>query len=160
MGVLGVSMTDAPACDFDAVNVTVNTVRVHQSSTASDTDSGWNDLTLSPARKINLLNLTDGVLESLDQTSLSAGHYTQPRLVLDANTGNGLANSIVATGSTTEVSLTTPSATQSHRAGLCRGQAIVCRRPDGRHQVRTIVSPGERFLRAFFISARIVELNK
>lgn len=113
MGTLGVSMTDAPACGFDAVNVTVNKVRVHQSSTASDTDSGWTDITLSPARKINLLNLTNGVLESLGQTTLAPGHYTQLRLVLDANTGSGLANSVVRTGSTTEVSLTTPSAVQS-----------------------------------------------
>jgi hypothetical protein len=113
MGTLGVSMTDAPACGFDAVNVTVNKVRVHQSSTASDTDSGWTDITLSPAKKINLLNLTNGVLESLGQTTLAPGHYTQLRLVLDANTGNGLANSVVRTGSTTEVSLTTPSAVQS-----------------------------------------------
>ena len=113
MGTLAVSMTDAPACGFDAVNVTVNKVRVHQSATASDTDAGWTDITLSPAKKINLLNLTNGVLESLGQTSLTAGHYTQLRLVLDPNTGNGLANSVIATGSTTETSLTTPSATQS-----------------------------------------------
>lgn len=113
MGTLAVSMTDAPACGFDAVNVTVNKVRVHQSSTASDTDAGWTDITLSPAKKINLLNLTNGVLESLGQTSLAAGHYTQLRLVLDANTGTGLANSVIRTGTTTETTLETPSATQS-----------------------------------------------
>jgi hypothetical protein len=113
LGTLAVSMTDAPACGFDAVNVTVNKIRVHQSATASDTDAGWTDITLSPAKKINLLNLTNGALESLGQTSLTAGHYTQMRLVLDPNAGNGLANSVIATGSTTEVSLTTPSAIQS-----------------------------------------------
>jgi hypothetical protein len=113
MGTLAVSMTDAPACGFDAVNVTVNKVRVHKSATASDTDAGWTDITLSPARKINLLNLTNGALDALGQTPLEAGHYTQLRLVLDANTGNGLANSVVPTGSTTEVSLDTPSAVQS-----------------------------------------------
>lgn len=113
MGTLGVSMTDAPACGFDAVNVTVNKIRVHQSATASETDAGWTDITLSPAKKINLLNLTNGALESLGQTSLAAGHYTQMRLVLDPNTGNGLANSVLATGSTVETSLTTPSALQS-----------------------------------------------
>jgi hypothetical protein len=64
-GTLGVSMTDAPSCGYDAVNVTVTKVRVHQSSTASDTDSGWTDITLNPARKVNLLNLTNGVLEDL-----------------------------------------------------------------------------------------------
>src|SRR5450756_442741 len=62
-GTLGVSLTDAPACGFDAVNVTVVKVRVHQSSSATDTDAGWTDITLNPARKINLLNLTNGVLD-------------------------------------------------------------------------------------------------
>jgi hypothetical protein len=113
MGTLAVSMTDAPACGFDAVNVTVSKVRVHQSSTAGETDAGWTDITLSPAKKINLLNLTNGVLESLGQTALAPGKYTQLRLVLDANTGTGLANSVIPTGSTTEQTLETPSGTQS-----------------------------------------------
>jgi hypothetical protein len=111
---LSVSLTDAPSCGFDAVNVTVTKVRVNQSATASDTDSGWTDVTLSPGKKINLLNLTNGVLEALGQTSLAAGHYSQVRLVLDPNTGSGSpANSVVVSGSTAEVSLDTPSAVQS-----------------------------------------------
>ena len=111
-GTLGVSLTDAPACGFDAVNVTVVKVRVHVSSTASDTDGGWHDITLSPARKINLLNLTNGVLDSLGETSLAAGHYTQLRLVLDPNTAVGLTNSVVPSGGV-ETALVTPSAVQS-----------------------------------------------
>jgi len=111
-GTLSVALTDAPACGFDAVNVTVNKVRVNTSATASDTDAGWTDITLNPARKINLLNLTNGVLDTLGQTTLSAGHYSQMRLVLDPNTGNGMANSVVPTGGT-ETTLTTPSAVQS-----------------------------------------------
>jgi hypothetical protein len=97
-GTLGVSLTDAPACGFDAVNVTVIKVRAHQSSSASDTDAGWTDITLNPARKINLLDLSNGVLVNLGQTPLAAGHYTQLRLVLDANTAVGLANSVVPSG--------------------------------------------------------------
>lgn len=117
LGTLGVSLTDAPACGFDAVNVTVSKVRVHQSSSANENDSGWTDLTLPAGRKINLLNLTNGVLEALGQTSLAAGTYTQVRLVLDPNTGlsNGAlatANTVVPTGGT-ETSLDTPSALQS-----------------------------------------------
>ena len=111
-GTLGVSMTDSPACGFDAVNVTVRQVRVHQSSTASDTDAGWSNITLDPARKIDLLSLTNGVLEVLGQTPLPAGHYTQLRLVLDPNAGLGLANSVVPTGGV-ETALVTPSAVQS-----------------------------------------------
>src|SRR5512135_417952 len=93
-GTLAVSLTDAPASGFDAVNVTVSKVRVHQSASASENDAGWSDITLSPARKINLLNLSNGALDSLGQTSLPAGHYTQLRLVLSANTGTTLSNSV------------------------------------------------------------------
>jgi hypothetical protein len=112
LGTLSVSLTDAPACGFDAVNVTVSKVRVNKSGSASDTDAGWTDITLSPAKKINLLNLTNGALEALGQTSLEAGHYSQLRLVLDPNT-NGNANTVLPSGKTTEVALETPSAVQS-----------------------------------------------
>ncbi len=101
-------MTDAPACGFDAVNVTVSKVRVHRSEGASETDSGWTDISLSPAKKINLLNLTNGVLEALGQTSLEAGRYTQLRLVLDSN-----GNTVVPTVGKTEQPLETPSSLQS-----------------------------------------------
>jgi len=112
-GTLGVSLTDAPACGFDAVNVTVVKVRVHQSSSVSDKAAGWTDITLNPARKIDLLSLNNGVLDNLGETPLAAGHYTQLRLVLDANTPvNGLANSVIPTGGV-ETSLVTPSAVQS-----------------------------------------------
>jgi hypothetical protein len=111
-GTLSVALTDAPACGFDQVNVTVNKVRVNKSATASDTDAGWVDVTLSPAKKINLLTLSNGVLDTLGQTSLDAGHYTQIRLVLDSN-ANGTANTVVPTGTTTEKALDTPSAVQS-----------------------------------------------
>lgn len=111
-GTLGVSLTDAPACGFDAVNVTVAKVRVHQNSLASDTDAGWTDITLSPARKINLLNLSNGVLDKLGETPLPAGHYTQLRLVLDPNTTTSFANSVVPSGGV-ETTLVTPSAVQS-----------------------------------------------
>ncbi|OGB26745.1 MAG: hypothetical protein A3I66_21535 [Burkholderiales bacterium RIFCSPLOWO2_02_FULL_57_36] len=115
-GTLGVSMTDAPACGYDAVNVTVRAVRVHQSSSAGENDGGWATITLPVPKKINLLNLTNGVLEELGQTSLAAGHYTQLRLVLDPNNGNSMANSVILTTTptnTTEISLDTPSAVQS-----------------------------------------------
>lgn len=39
-GTLGVSLTDAPACGFDEVNVTVSKVRIHQSSSADDKAAG------------------------------------------------------------------------------------------------------------------------
>ena len=111
-GILGVSLTDAPACGFDKVYVTVNKVRVHQSSSASEKDGGWTDITLNPARKIDLLSLNNGALDNLGEAPLPAGHYTQLRLVLDRNTPSGIANSVVPTGGV-ETSLVTPSAVQS-----------------------------------------------
>lgn len=111
-GTLGVSLTDAPACGFEAVNVTVVKVKTHQSSSATDNMAGWTDITLNPARKINLLNLNNGVLDNLGETPLAAGHYTQLRLVLDPNTATGLENSVVPAGGI-ETTLVTPSAVQS-----------------------------------------------
>ena len=115
-GTLGVSLTDAPACGFDNVYVTVNKVRVHQSSSATDTDAGWSDITLSPAQKIDLLSLNNGALVDLGQTPLPAGHYTQLRLVLNPNTlQDPNANSAVPSvpSGSPEVPLVTPSAVQS-----------------------------------------------
>ena len=112
-GTLRLALTDAPSCGYDAVNVTIERVRVHQSSSASDTDGGWSEVVLNPARRVNLLNLTNGVLDELGQTPLPTGKYTQLRLVLADNNGaNPLANSVVPTGSA-EVALKTPSGQQS-----------------------------------------------
>jgi hypothetical protein len=118
-GALSVSLTDAPACGYDEVNVTVSKVRVHQSASASDNSSGWSDITLSPPRKINLLDLNDPTepnfaLEHLGETPLAAGHYTQLRLVLIPNSpGQPLANSVVLSGQPTELALDTPSGVQT-----------------------------------------------
>jgi hypothetical protein len=120
-GTVSVSMTDAPACGFDEVNVTVSRVRVHQSGSANENTAGWTDIVLPSPRKINLLNLNDptqtnGALDYLGETSLAAGHYTQVRLVLVPNSGNPtppFANSIVLEGQTQEIKLDTPSGVQS-----------------------------------------------
>lgn len=112
-GTLSVSMTDASPCGFDQVNVTVSSVRVHESATANENDAGWSEITLSPPQKINLTALTNGVLAELGQTALPAGHYTQLRLVLVPNSpSEPLNNSVVPTGGS-EVPLETPSAVQS-----------------------------------------------
>jgi hypothetical protein len=93
--------------------VTIERVRVHKSSGAVDADSGWSEVVLSPAKRVDLLTLTNGVLEELGETALPAGKYTQMRLVLAPNNGsNPLANSVVPTGSA-ETALTTPSGQQT-----------------------------------------------
>lgn len=113
-GTLGVSLTDAPACGYEHVFVTVSQVRVNSSTNAEPNDSGWYDINLATPRKIDLLSLTNGALESLGTTVLPAGTYQQLRLKLVANdNASPLRNSVVPQGSTTEVALKTPSAVQS-----------------------------------------------
>ncbi|PUA96323.1 uncharacterized protein DUF4382 [Acidovorax sp. 107] len=112
-GTLRMALTDAPSCGYSAVNVTVEKVRVHQSSSAAETDAGWSEIVLSPARRVDLLTLTNGVLMELGQVPLPTGKYTQMRLVLASNSGaNPLANSVVPTGQA-ETALKTPSGQQS-----------------------------------------------
>ena len=111
-GTLNVLLTDNPACGFDHVYVTINEVRVHHSASAKDTDAGWTSIKLATPKKVDLLELTNGVLTTLGQTPLAVGKYTQIRLVLDQNKGPNLANAIVPTGGTLQA-LTTPSASQS-----------------------------------------------
>ncbi len=112
-GSLRMAMTDAPSCGYDAVNLTIQSVRVNKSSSASDSDGGWSEVVLNPAKRINLLNLTNGVLEELGQMPRPSGKYTQLRLVLaDNDSAHPLANSVSPTGGT-EVALKTPSGQQS-----------------------------------------------
>lgn len=118
-GVVRISLTDAPACGYDAVNVTVEKIRIHQSSSANETTAGWTTITLDPPQKINLLDLNDPTqpnfaMVHLGQTPLAAGHYTQLRLVLVSNNVTPLANSIILSSQPgTEIPLDTPSAVQS-----------------------------------------------
>lgn len=111
-GTLRASITDAPSC-YAAVNVTIDRVRVHQSGSAGDNDSGWSEIVVSPPQRVNLVELTNGVVQALGQTTLPAGRYTQLRLVLAENGGaTPLANSVVPVGGT-ETALNTPSGSQS-----------------------------------------------
>jgi Domain of unknown function (DUF4382) len=112
-GTLRVALTDAPACGYDHVYITVDRVRVHASSTARDSDAGWSEVVLNPAQRIDLLALTNGVLAELGQTPLPAGQYTQVRLVLRHNGSGTPANAVVPSASGVETPLDTPSATQS-----------------------------------------------
>jgi hypothetical protein len=112
-GILRVALTDAPACGYDAVYVTVREVRVHKSPTAAEGDAGWATITLARARRVDLLTLTNGALEELGQAPLEAGRYTQMRLLLEDNTAaTPLANAVRPSGQP-EVALETPSALHS-----------------------------------------------
>src|SRR5688500_17699165 len=111
-GTMNASVTDAPSC-YEAVNVTVHKVRVHQSAGAGEGDAGWSEIVLNPPKQVDLVPLTNGVLEALGQTTLPAGKYTQLRLVLVENdNANPLANSVTPIGGSA-TPLATPSALQS-----------------------------------------------
>lgn len=112
-GSLRMALTDAPSCGFDHVYVTVEKVRVHKSDSAGDGEAGWEEIVLAQPKRLDLLELTNGVLEELGQTTLPAGSYNQVRLVLSENGGaTPLANAVQPTGSAL-VALRTPSAQQS-----------------------------------------------
>ncbi len=95
------------ACGFDAVNVTVTKLRFHTSATAAAGDPGWTEIALQPARRINIAQLNNGALQNLSSAALLPGHYAQTRLVLDPNSDNDTTNSVVLTGSATEIPLRT-----------------------------------------------------
>lgn len=112
-GTLRVALTDAPSCGYDNVYVTVEKVRVHTAAGAADAEGGWREIVLAPARRIDLLALTNGVLEELGSTALPAGDYSQVRLVLASNSAaDPFANAVQVTGGAL-VALDTPSAQQS-----------------------------------------------
>jgi hypothetical protein len=106
-------LTDAPACGYDAVYVTVQQVRVHASAAAAGSDTGWSQVVLDPPQRIDLLTLTNGALADLGATALPAGKYTQLRLVLAENdSADPLANAVVPTGGSA-TALDTPSGAQT-----------------------------------------------
>jgi len=118
-GQLRIRLTDSQSCNYASVFVTVTEVRVSQSSTASDSESGWQTLTLNPARQVDLMTLRNGVFEELGTLPLPAGTYQQVRLVLASNGGaNGAlapyANYVTLPGApSAPIALSTPSAQQS-----------------------------------------------
>ncbi len=71
-------LIDSPST-LDSVIICLTKVEVHKSG--SDSTSGWlviNDST----RYFDLLLLTNGASAVLGDTSLTAGHYTQIRLII------------------------------------------------------------------------------
>ena len=109
-GTLKLAMTDSPGCGYDHVYVTVSKIRIHNSATATDSSSGWREIVVSPAQRVDLLRLTNGALQELGQLPLPAGRYEQVRLVFDSAPD---ANALVLSGTTNEIALTTPSGQQS-----------------------------------------------
>lgn len=113
-GTVSVAVTDAPGC-YQHVWVTVEKVRFHRSSTAGDGEGGWTELVLAAPKRVDLMDLTNGVLSELGTTTLPAGQYSQIRLVLSANKGNGASSQLnaVQPNGGSVIALDTPSAQQS-----------------------------------------------
>src|SRR5450830_1086341 len=109
-GTAKVSLTGEPGCGYDAVNVTVSKVRFHMSATAAPTDAGWTDVTLATPRRIDLSQMGNGASVDLGTAALLPGHYAQALLVLDQNSANGTANSVVVSGTALEKPLLTQTA--------------------------------------------------
>jgi len=113
LGTLRMALTDAPACGFDKLYVTVQRVRVHRTAGADEAAAGWEEIVLTTPKRVDLLSLQNGALTELGQKALPAGVYQQLRLVLEPNSAaNPLANAIQPTGGS-ELALETPSAMQS-----------------------------------------------
>ena len=94
--------------------MTIQKVRVHQSDSANpDDSSGWSEIVMSPALRVDLLKLQNGALAELGELTLPAGSYNQMRLVLADNETSPMANSVVLTSNKAEVALKTPSGQQS-----------------------------------------------
>jgi len=103
-GSVSVTLVDGPTTEYKAINLNIQSVQVHQSSTAGE--SGWITVA-TPNKTVDLLKLQGGVVESLVAAqTLEAGSYQMLRLVLGP--GNTLT---LADGSV--VALTVPSGQQT-----------------------------------------------
>jgi hypothetical protein len=112
-GSVGIAlMTDAPACGMDEINVSIARIRLHKDFQATTSSSGWVDIPLTPAKRLNLLNpasVLTGITTDLATASIPTGIYTQMRLMIDVPiTGNTTPNTIKLAGTTTAITLETP----------------------------------------------------
>ncbi len=98
-----IKLTDAPALNYDEVNVDIRGVSVGVAG--GDADGDWIDLNINNPGVYNLLDLRNGNTVLLAGGDIPAGDISQIRLMLGEN------NSVVVDG--VEYDLDTPSAQQS-----------------------------------------------
>ena len=82
-GTLSLQMVDATTPDFKAIYVTIDRVDVHPEG------GDWTTVA-TPQKTYNLLELVNGVQETLGEEELAPGNYTQLRLILAATPDDGL----------------------------------------------------------------------
>ena len=81
-GTLALSLSDASSSDYKAVFVTIDEVQVHLGGN-ENSPNNWKsvDMPISPLT-VNLFDLVNGVREDLGLVDLTAGQYTQMRLII------------------------------------------------------------------------------
>jgi hypothetical protein len=111
------AQNDAPSCGMSEINVSIARIRFHQDPTATMGAAGWSELSFSPSKKVNLLNLASvlsGATTDFGELSLPTGIYTQMRVVIETATTSNLApNTIKLAGATSTVTLETPNSLAS-----------------------------------------------
>jgi len=75
-GTLSTFLTDSSTDEYQAIYVTISRVEVHHDNTET-----W-ETVAEPAKTYNLLDLVNGVRETLGIAFLAADHYTQMRLII------------------------------------------------------------------------------
>ncbi len=81
-GRLSLSLSDAAIDDYSAVYVTIDRVEVNRLDSESDPDDESWETVFIPEATYNLLELVNGVRSELGMASLTAGEYSQMRLIL------------------------------------------------------------------------------
>jgi hypothetical protein len=84
---LRVNLTDAPMMGLSAVNVTIASLRVHQSASAAPGDPGWMEIPVTAQMPVDLMRYRNGTLYELCRIDLGPGTYQQVRLQLMPNAG-------------------------------------------------------------------------
>jgi hypothetical protein len=85
-GTLSTSLTDSSTDEYQAVYVTIARVDVHH-----DGDGAW-ETVAEPNKTYDLLELVNGVRETLGIATLDTGHYTQMRLIIGDSPEPGALN--------------------------------------------------------------------
>ena len=85
-GTLSTSLTDSSTDMYQAVYVTIARVEVHH-----DGDGSW-ETVAEPNKTYNLLDLVNGVRETLGIATLATGHYTQMRLIIGETAESNVLN--------------------------------------------------------------------
>ena len=97
-GTVSVNLMDLPNDEYKAVYVNILEVQVHKAGTTDkdSKESGGAWLTVGSPNKIyNLLELVNGVMESLGTRDLEAGKYTQIRLIIGETLPEDAGNNIL-----------------------------------------------------------------